>query len=189
VKEKKFSELRIIGGQWRGRKIRFLPCPGLRPTPDRIRETVFNWLAPSIKNAHCLDLFAGSGALGFEALSRGAQSVVMSDQSFQTVATLRENAALFKTKAIEFHCATFPTGLAQIQSAPFDIVFLDPPFHQQLIASCCQWLEQHHWLKPNALVYIEAEAELQPLPVPAHWPVLRSKKAGAVGYHLVRVTL
>jgi 16S rRNA (guanine966-N2)-methyltransferase len=181
------SKLRIIGGIWRGRKIRFLPLPGLRPTPDRIRETLFNWLTPPIKGARCLDLFAGSGALSFEALSRGAQTAVMIDQSPHIIAVLRENADLLKTHAAEFYCATFPQGLEHMHLAPFDIVFLDPPFRQQLLASCCQWLEQHHWLKPNALIYIEAEAELKPLPIPSHWQVLHSKKAGVVGYHLVKI--
>jgi 16S rRNA (guanine966-N2)-methyltransferase len=130
------SKLRIIGGRWRGRKIRFLPLPGLRPTSDRIRETLFNWLMPTIKDARCLDLFAGSGALSFEALSRGAQSAVMIDQSPQVIAVLQENAALLKINTAEFYCATSPQGLKKLHLTPFDIVFLDPPFHQQLIAPC-----------------------------------------------------
>ncbi|MGB6976229.1 MAG: 16S rRNA (guanine(966)-N(2))-methyltransferase RsmD [Gammaproteobacteria bacterium] len=182
------SKLRIIGGVWRSRKIRFLSLPGLRPTPNRIRETLFNWLTPAVRGARCLDLFAGSGALSFEALSRGAQAAVMIDQSPEIIAVLQENAALLKTNAAEFYCATFPQGLEQLHLTPFDIVFLDPPFRQQLLASCCQWLEQHHWLKPNALIYIEAEAELEPLPIPSHWQVLHSKKAGAVGYYLLKTS-
>jgi 16S rRNA (guanine966-N2)-methyltransferase len=180
------SKLRIIGGIWRGRKIRFLPVSGLRPTPDRIRETLFNWLAPDIRGARCLDLFAGSGALSFEALSRGAQTAVMIEQSSQIITVLSENATFLKTTAAEFHCVSFPDGVAQLKFSPFDIVFLDPPFRQQLVGLCCQWLVEHAWLKPNALIYIEAEAELDPLPLPASWQVLRSRKAGAVGYHLIR---
>jgi len=179
------QQLRIIGGTWRGRKLRFPEIETLRPTPDRVRETLFNWLAPVIEGAKCLDLYAGSGALGFEALSRGASSVVMVDSDARAVARLREHAHTLHTSSAEIIRAD---ALAYLASAPlgaFDIVFLDPPFRQGLIAPACQALEKHGWLKPGAYVYMEAEADYAP-PMPDNWRIIKSKQAGQVGYHLAR---
>src|SRR3989338_4511193 len=105
------NQLRIIGGKWRGRKLIFPDVPTLKPTPDRVRETVFNWLMHDIQDAYCLDLFAGSGALGFEALSRGATRVVMVDESPLAIAAIKENAAQLQTTQIQTICARIPTGL------------------------------------------------------------------------------
>ena len=184
--DKQNSQLRIIAGRWRGRKINFLPQLGLRPTPNRVRETLFNWLAPHIQDTHCLDAFAGSGALGFEALSRGAKSVVMIDQSDSVIKTLKENAAHLKTDAIEFHHGEFQKLIHKLKHRKFDIVFLDPPFRQNLIKNSAELLEASNCLADNALIYIEAEATLESLELPNNWEVIHSKKAGEVGYHLIR---
>lgn len=180
------GEVRIIGGKWRSRKLRFPATTGLRPTPDRVRETLFNWLAPHIVDANCLDLFAGSGALGLEALSRGASSVTFVDQSKQIVTYLNQQLEILGAKNGNVYCAKFPLSAKQIHQQNFNIIFLDPPFHQNLIKPCCEWLEEQNLLAPNSLIYIEAETDLTPLPTPHNWEVLRSKIAGQVTYHLLQ---
>lgn len=182
---KKFSQVRIVAGRWRGRKINFPNVPNIRPTPDRVRETLFNWLAPYIVGANCLDAFAGSGALGFEALSRGAKSVTLIDQSAEVVSALKENAAILKAENIGIIQGRFPEILSVLKSQQFDIIFLDPPFKQNLIASSAQALIENNLLAKDALIYIEAEKELTTLPIPESWQILRSKIAGQVGYHLI----
>ncbi|MCL4316019.1 MAG: 16S rRNA (guanine(966)-N(2))-methyltransferase RsmD [Gammaproteobacteria bacterium] len=182
---RKAQQLRIIGGTWRGRKLRFPEIETLRPTPDRVRETLFNWLAPIIAGAYCLDLYAGSGALGFEALSRGASGVVMVDSDARAVARLREHAHILHTSSAEIIQADMLTYLAAPPPRAFDIVFLDPPFRQGLIAPACEALEKHGWLKPGATVYLEAEADYAPQ-LPDSWRIIKSKQAGQVGYHLAR---
>ncbi len=181
------NQVRIIGGNWRGRRLSFPSLPGLRPTPDRVRETLFNWLAPYIAGAHCLDLFAGSGAIGFEALSRGAESVLMLEKALPAVKQIKLNLERLSVTNALIYQSSAPEGMAAlpVPKRPFDIVFLDPPFREQWIARCCQWLEDNDWLAKDALIYIEAERELQPLPIPVHWRVLREKIAGQVNYSLV----
>lgn len=188
------TTLRIIGGKWRGRKLKVCQSQYIRPTPNRVRETLFNWLALVIKDAICLDMFAGSGALGFEALSRGAKQVVMIDQSRDVIKTLKENAKILNTIDVAFwhHKFTCRGGDHPAQSegfpAPttfkFDVVFLDPPFHQEFIGPCCRWLEYIDCLQPNAFIYVEAEKKLQPLPVPVNWELYKHKVAGQVNYSL-----
>jgi 16S rRNA (guanine966-N2)-methyltransferase len=175
--------LRIIGGEWRGRKLSFPALPGLRPTPDRVRETLFNWLAPIIHGAHCLDLFAGSGALGLEALSRGAADVVMVDEARAVIQQLRAHIALLKTTQATLYQLSIPSALPT-PAHPFDIVFLDPPFHKNLLAPCCDWLEAQTWLAPNATIYLEAEADLKTLSLPNNLKLLHDKRAGQVRYCL-----
>lgn len=183
----KHGEVRIIGGQWRGRKLKFPALPGLRPTTDPIRETLFNWLAPYLDGAHCLDLFAGSGALGIEALSRGAAHVVFIDQNPKIVTYLKEQLNLLNTAQAEVYRVKIPSELfLNPPRTKFDIIFLDAPFHQNFIAPCCQWLECQNWIAEQALIYIEAEATLSPLPLPEQWEIIRSKSSGQVGYYLVR---
>lgn len=180
------NTLRIIGGTWRGRKFPFPDVAGLRPTPDRVRETLFNWLQPVIAGAHCLDLFAGSGALGFEALSRGAASVMMVERDGSAVKHLRENSALLKTtqadilqcEALEF------LESSHRDLAPFDLVFLDPPYQHDLINPCCAALQRGGWLSANSTLFIEAERELQSFALPVGFEHVRNKHAGQVGYHL-----
>lgn len=177
--------IRIIGGQWRGRKLKVPDVLNLRPTPDRVRETLFNWLAPYIVGSRCLDLFAGSGALGFEALSRGALHVVMVDDSPVVMKLLQEELQLFKAENAEIYRARVPLQLkAPIQ--PFNIVFLDPPFSENLLLPSCFYLEEQGFLAPGAYIYLEAREILDEKMLPANWQILKSKQAGQVAYHLVR---
>ncbi|MFA6409592.1 MAG: 16S rRNA (guanine(966)-N(2))-methyltransferase RsmD [Gammaproteobacteria bacterium] len=182
--QRKTEQVRIIGGKWRSRIINFPALPDLRPTPDRVRETLFNWLAPYIQGARCLDAFAGSGVLGFEALSRGAKEVVMVDKSPSVIASLEENMRILNTTGALCINSSFPLRNNELE--PFDIIFLDPPYHQKLIELCCKKLIEDNYLKDGALIYIEAEKELKSLPISSNWEVLKSKQAGQVGYHLVR---
>ncbi len=182
------NKFRIIGGQWRGRKLCFDNEPGLRPTPNRVRETLFNWLQPIIPGSRCLDLFSGSGALAFEALSRNACSVTMIDENQNVIATLNKNIALLNIKnacliqADAAHiCAT-----KNMQQHTFDIVFLDPPYYKDLISPCCYGLENNHYLAPVSYIYIEAEYRVTDTMLPSAYTVLRSKKAGNVNYHLIK---
>jgi 16S rRNA (guanine966-N2)-methyltransferase len=181
------GRLRIIGGRWRGRRLSVPESEGLRPTPDRVRETLFNWLQPYLAGAGCLDLFAGTGALCLEALSRGAGRVVMVEQAAPVAERLRqtlemldaENATVVRTDAVEY--------LGQAPEA-FDIIFLDPPFRSDLVARCAGLIETRGWIKPGGLVYIEAPSRIKSLPLPATWELIRSKEAGQVGYHLAKKT-
>ena len=177
------NQLRIIGGEWRGRKLAFADLPGLRPTGDRIRETLFNWLAPYLPGARCLDLFAGSGALGLEAASRGASKVVMLDTAPAVVRLLREHCATLRASGVEVLQADALQYLGG-PAEPYDIVFLDPPFHQGLLQPCCERLATHDWLAPRAWIYLEAERELGEPVLPEGWRMHRSKAAGEVGYYL-----
>jgi 16S rRNA (guanine966-N2)-methyltransferase len=178
------NQLRIIAGTWRGRKLGFAPVPGVRPTPDRVRETLFNWLAPVVRGARCLDLYAGSGALGLEAASRGASEVVLVDNDALVARTLQEQVRVLN--ADQVRVAAVDTGVyLRGPARPFDVVFLDPPFREQRLPDALQQLEAGGWLADVAWVYLEAERELK-LPLPSNWELYRSKTAGQVGYHLVR---
>jgi 16S rRNA (guanine966-N2)-methyltransferase len=178
--------LRIISGKWRGRKLSFPVLPGLRPTPDRIRETLFNWLAPHIHGARCLDLFAGSGALGLEALSRGASHVDFYDSAYPVIGHIKDCLTRFDTHAAKVYLAEIPEQLPQTSTQAFNIIFLDPPFHQGLLEPCCHWLENHGWVAAKAMIYLECEATLPLLNLPEQWQVHHSKKAGQVSYHLAQ---
>lgn len=179
------GQIRIIGGAWRGRKIKVPNVIDLRPTPDRVRETLFNWLAAVIPGACCLDAFAGSGALGFEALSRGAKHVVMVDASSEVVALLKEELAIFKANHADIYRAMIPEELKKPENK-FDIVFLDPPYNQDLLFPCCFYLENNGFLADQAYIYIETGKPLDENSLPANWQVIKSKKAGQVMYHLVQ---
>jgi len=186
--------VRIIGGGWRGRRIRFADLPGLRPTPDRVRETVFNWLQTPILGARCLDLFAGSGALGLEALSRGASAVVFVEQAQAAARTLGAELARLggasKGRIIEMGATRFlrsgTTG-NPIEAPLFDVAFLDPPFGANALAGYIPLLAAGNWVKPGGWVYLENEKEAGVPDLPSHWELLKSKSAGAVRYHLARV--
>ena len=177
--------LRIIGGEWRGRKIRFPPVQAIRPTPDRVRETVFNWLQGVTPGSRCLDLYAGSGALGLEALSRGANEVVFVDVEPAVVRhigdTLRE-LGCDRGRAVRSDAAGFLAG----PPTPFDVIFLDPPFAEPVLPETCRRIEAGGWLKAGGLVYLEAPAAAGAPELPPGWTLLKSKRAGEVGYHLAR---
>lgn len=181
------GQIRIIGGEWRGRKIKVPNIPDLRPTPDRVRETLFNWLSTTIPGAYCLDAFAGSGALGFEALSRGAKHVVMVDASPEVISLLKEELLIFKSDRADIYRANIPQQL-KIPEQKFDIVFLDPPFSQNILLPCCFYLEEHGFLADEAYIYLETGKTLEEHVLPAHWKIVKSKKAGQVAYHLVQRT-
>lgn len=179
------NRLRIIGGQWRGRKLAFPDVPGLRPTPDRVRETLFNWLQNDIHGARCLDLFAGSGALGLEALSRGASRVVLVDESAAATGQLEENLHTLHCDDARVVRLTVQTFLERGPGdARYDVVFLDPPFGQGLIPPSLQLLADRGWLAPGARIYIESENQLRDLPLPTGWQLLKEKRSGQVIYRL-----
>lgn len=177
-------QLRIIGGQWRGRKLGFPAIEGLRPTGDRIRETLFNWLAPELNGARCLDVFAGSGALGLEALSRGAAISVLCERDARAVAQLRAHLELLRASGGK---VVHGDSLAHLQQgnheAPFDVVFIDPPFALNLWQATIDALETGNWLADDASVYVEANKDSLYLP-PANWQLHRDKQAGQVNYRL-----
>lgn len=179
--------LRIIGGRWRGMRIEFPDHAELRPSPDRVRETLFNWLQTVILDARCLDLFAGSGALGIEALSRGAAASVFVERDARAVESI--NASLQRLGAIG-GSAIRADALSWLEAAPalpFDIVFLDPPYAAGLLPQVCEKLARNRWLAPSAMIYMESPAG-EPLPaLPAGWSLHRSRRAGQVGYHLARI--
>ena len=177
------GRLRIVGGEWRGRRLPVLDQPGLRPTPDRVRETLFNWLAPLITGARCLDLFAGSGALGFEAASRGAGRVVMIEKSANLARVLRENRLSLDARQVEVIQADAALWLAG-QAEPFDLVFLDPPFAEDLLGPTCAALAEGGWLAQGARVYLEAAATTGFPALPEEWRLVRAKQAGQVRYGL-----
>lgn len=178
------NAVRIVGGSWRGRKVRFPEGHDIRPSPDRVRETLFNWLAPHIRGARCLDLFAGSGVLGFEALSRGAAAVVLVEQDPVVVRHLgrlaAELAPAAATLVVRAEALEWLAGPAQ----PFDVVFLDPPYRAGLLPGLLRRLARPGWLAPGALVYIECAAAEGAPSLPAGWRLHRSGRAGDVGYHL-----
>ena len=196
------NSVRIIGGSWRGRRLRFPDVPGLRPTPDRVRETLFNWLQHDIAGARCLDLFAGSGALGVEALSRGAAELVFVEMSVIAARGLREQLDILgastaggggaggggggvagRGRVIEIGAARF----LRAPGEPFDVVFADPPFGVNALAECVPLLDTGNWVKIGGLVYLECEKSAGAPNLPLHWELLKSKSAGEVGYHLARV--
>lgn len=157
--------------------------PGLRPTPDRVRETLFNWLGQTLAGTRCLDMFAGSGALGFEALSRGAEYVELVDQSPDVVRVLKEELEIFKADSAAVYLARLPAGLRRPEQ-PFNIVFLDPPYQENLVLPCCHYLEEKSYLADSALIYLEDRAVIKDNDLPPHWRIIKSKQAGSVFYHL-----
>jgi len=178
--------LRIIAGEWRGRRLTFPTLPGLRPTPDRVRETLFNWLTPQLPGAHCLDLFAGSGLLGLEALSRGAASVLFVDQAAAAVAALRANLQQLACDRGEVRQLTAAQLLAAPPPRRFDLIFLDPPFSEQLLPLTLRQLAAGAWLQPGARIYIEQD-QAGAVVLPAGWQWLRQRRAGQVAFALAAV--
>jgi 16S rRNA (guanine966-N2)-methyltransferase len=184
--ERSPGQVRIIGGMLRGRRIPVPDVPGLRPTPDRVRETLFNWLAPRIAGARVLDLFAGTGALGIEAASRGAAAVTLVEAQRGAQVALRDTLqrlALPEAKLVAGDALTFlSSGAGQ-----FDVIFLDPPFAANLLVPALTAIHHHKTLAAGGFCYLE-HPRAAPLPtVPEGWLVHRSGQAGEVGYHLLHV--
>jgi 16S rRNA (guanine966-N2)-methyltransferase len=178
------NQVRIIGGIHRGRRITFPDLPGLRPSGDRVRETLFNWLQPIIPHARCLDLFAGSGALGLEAASRGAGEVVMLDRAPQVVRQLEANKALLdlpQVKIIQTDALSWLAGEAQ----PFDLIFVDPPFAADLLGKVCEILAHRRCLAQGGLVYLEDTAGRDFIGLPTDWQIVKQSQAGRVRFGLV----
>lgn len=175
------NKVRIGGGEWRSRLLRFPDALSLRPTPDRVRQTLFNWLGQELYGLACLDLFAGSGALGFEALSRGASSVVMVEQSPQVFRALQDNAKLLNAADAQLLRTDASLFLAN-NAQHFDLIFLDPPFGQGWLQKLLPQLARH--LSPRGLIYAESET---PVTDNGVWQVIKHGKAGKVCYHLLKL--
>lgn len=172
--------MRINAGIWRSRKLAFPDSAGLRPTPERVRQTVFNWLGQDLTGKTCLDLFAGSGAFGFEALSRNAKSVIMIEQSSAAFNALLHN----KTQLNAQNCQIFNQDAFKFlanNTQSFDVIFCDPPFNKNLIDQLLTMLNQH--LNNNGILYVEAESAIVP---DANWQIAKQNKAGNVFYHLLK---
>jgi len=190
AKKLSMGELRIIAGQWRGRKIAFYEVDGLRPTSSRIRETLFNWLAPFINQCTCLDLFAGSGALGFEALSRGAVSVTMVEQHPKVARQLKQiqrDLEIENLRVIE-QDAFLPLSIVSDKAVKFDVVFCDPPFNKGFVPPLIKRLNASPYLAEKTMVYIETEKNHAALELPDNWQLLKDKKAGDVRYRLYEIS-
>lgn len=179
------GKVRIIGGRWRGRKLEFPDKMNLRPTHDRIRETLFNWLMQDIAGATCLDLFAGSGALGFEALSRGAEKVYFVEKDSETYAALKKNAEKFDKESAEIIFADLEKNPPTFEKKIFDIVFLDPPYNSSLIISSLNWLLEKDVLKSNACLYLEMPKTDSPLIFEGNFRVLKSGATSRIQYYLL----
>jgi 16S rRNA (guanine966-N2)-methyltransferase len=177
-------ELRIVGGRHRGRRLRFPAGVEIRPTPDRVRETLFNWLQPRIVDARVLDLFAGSGALGLEALSRGAAHVTFVERDRRAASAIDALLKEWQEPAATVACADALSWLAAQRVTTYDIVFLDPPYDAAVLAAAAGGLAARGWLAPDARIYVERRAR-DPLPaLPDGWREQRAGRAGEVGYHL-----
>lgn len=186
----KRRNVRIISGTWKGSKIHFPDLPGLRPSGDRIRETLFSWLQTSIAGGRCLDMFAGSGALGFEAVSRGAGDVVMIEKSHTACAALKDNARRLGFDKVEIIAAdALSHALYQrwCGREKFNLVFIDPPFADNLHAQAIECVREHQLLAADAWVYIESGKRSEAISVPANWQLHREKVAGEVRLQLYRV--
>lgn len=175
--------VRIIGGDWRGRKLGFPDADGLRPTGDRIRETVFNWLATEINGANVLDLFAGSGALGLEALSRGAAQATFIETNQLAYQALIHNIGLLKANNAQVHQQTATDFLLAAETPSFDLVFLDPPFEQNVHSEIISLLHEQQIITPGGYLYIESPADTI-VHLPAGWSRYREKRSGQVEYML-----
>jgi len=176
------NSLRIVGGVWRSRRIRFAQVPQIRPTPDRVRETLFNWLSDRITGACCLDLFAGSGALGFEAASRGAGRVVMVDHDASVTAVLAEQKHMLEAGQVEIVQEDAMQYVGHTEQA-FDIVFLDPPFGTGLLQQALPVLVARRLVRTTGLVYVESPVQAA-LPCPESLSRVRGKTSGQVRHEL-----
>lgn len=185
--KKSRGRLRIVAGIWRSRVLEIADVEGLRPTSERIRETLFNWLTPRMAGARCLDLFAGTGALGLEALSRGAAAAVFVENSKVAIATLRRNLASLDASGAVIHAGSATEYIDAAGAESFDIVFLDPPFADDNLAELCRLVDESELVATNANVYLEQDRARPEPDLPDGWTVLKSKVAGNVRYTLAAV--
>ncbi|MDB6096397.1 MAG: rRNA ((966)-N(2))-methyltransferase RsmD [Francisellaceae bacterium] len=185
----KGNAIRIMSGLWRGKKIKLSNDENLRPTPSRVRETLFNWVAPFIQGAKCLDLFAGSGILSFEALSRGAKSVFLLEKnvhSFQMLLNNKENLKLTNLQQLNLINQDALKWLKMETSQSFDLVFIDPPYNTHLCQKTIELLINHHWLKSKSLIYFEHNEPILAHSLPSSINIVKHKKAGQVYYYLAQ---
>jgi len=187
MSQRKLNTLRIIGGRWRRRLLDFPDVPGLRPTHDRLREVLFNWLDPYIQGACCLDLFAGSGALGFEALSRGAKYVSFVDSHSEVVRYINKNARSLDARPEEFEVlqGSCPNQDLMLSSSPYQIVFLDPPFKIADLPKIISWLDSKNYLTKDTLIYVEMERENVPATFPG-WKLIKEGHTKSIIYYLLQ---
>lgn len=185
--KKSRGRLRIVAGIWRSRVLEIADVEGLRPTSERIRETLFNWLTPRLAGARCLDLFAGTGVLGLEALSRGAVAAVFVESSKTAIATLRCNVVSLDASGAVIHAGAATEYIAASGADRFDIVFLDPPFADDSLAELCRLIDESELLAANANVYLEQDRARPEPDLPDGWTILKSKMAGNVRYTLAAV--
>lgn len=179
------GNIRIISGKWRGRKLPVHDLEGLRPTTDRVKETVFNWLMNDVAQRNVLDCFAGSGGLGFETLSRGAFYTVFVEKSTKASEQLKKNCATLNVEnAKVLNLDTLQWLRQSTPQQPFSLVFIDPPFRQGFAQKTIDLLEDNDWLSEDALIYVEVESEQNELIIPTHWTLLKEKTAGQVSYQL-----
>lgn len=176
--------IRLISGQWRGKKLPVKDKQGLRPTTDRTKETLFNWLMHDIRDANCLDCFSGSGSLGFEALSRYAKYCTFLELDKQVAAQLQVNLNTLNIKNAQIIQANSLQYLTQPATTQYNVVFIDPPFHQGLVQPCMDHLQAQGYLADQALIYVEVEMQLSDLNVPQNWALLKEKSTGQVRYQL-----
>ena len=185
VKNSHPGKLRIVAGKWRNRRLKIAPIETLRPTPERIRETLFNWLAPNIQGCNCLDLFAGTGALGLEALSRGANFVTFVENSKLAAEFLRNSSSELGAKSSRIYIVDAINFLCKKNHDVFDVVFLDPPFFDISLEMLCELLFENNWLAPSAKVYLEQNSQDLLPSLPSGWTIKHQKVAGKVRYILV----
>ncbi len=181
------GRLRIVAGKWRSRVLDIADVEGLRPTSERIRETLFNWLTPEIAGKRCLDLFAGTGALGFEALSRGAREAVLVERSRQAADALRRNVALLGADGAQVIHGDAHQYLDRAEAGSMDIVFLDPPFADDALSELCRLIDNKNLLADGGVIYLEQDRDQAEPELPGGWTVSRQKTAGNVRYMLVRI--
>jgi len=181
------GRLRIVAGKWRSRLLPVADEDGLRPTPERVRETLFNWLSPEIEGCRCLDLFAGTGALGLEALSRGARSCTFVERASEPVRLLRENIRLLDATGATVRQGDAATIIRSLKGEKFDVIFLDPPFADDLLEDLCRLLAKSDLLKCGSKIYLEQEREQKYPQLPMGWVAQKDKLAGNVRYTLAQV--